>query len=60
MDEVVTGDLHDRCGGNPHRARGRQAMLGHPANLFIVHSLIWSAVIVLVFAPIAIARYRLG
>jgi ABC transporter DrrB family efflux protein len=37
-----------------------EALLGHPASHFIVRSLIWSAVIVLVFAPIAIARYRRG
>src|ERR687887_863502 len=37
-----------------------EALLGHPASYFIVRSLIWSAVIVLVFAPIAIARYRRG
>jgi ABC-type multidrug transport system permease subunit len=37
-----------------------QALLGHSASYFITRSLIWSAVIVLVFAPIAIARYRRG
>jgi hypothetical protein len=37
-----------------------EALLGHPAGYFITRSLIWSAVIVLVFAPIAIARYRRG
>jgi hypothetical protein len=37
-----------------------EALLGHPASYFITRSLIWSAVIVLVFAPIAIARYRRG
>jgi ABC-2 type transport system permease protein len=37
-----------------------EALLGHSASYFIVRSLIWSAVIVLVFAPIAIARYRRG
>jgi hypothetical protein len=37
-----------------------EALLGHPASYFIVRSLIWSAGIVLVFAPIAIARYRRG
>jgi ABC transporter DrrB family efflux protein len=37
-----------------------EALLGHPASYFIARSLIWSAVIVLVFATIAIARYRRG
>jgi ABC-2 type transport system permease protein len=37
-----------------------EALLGHPASYFIVRSLIWSVVIVMVFAPIAIARYRRG
>lgn len=37
-----------------------EALLGHPSSYFIIRSLIWSAVIVLVFAPIAIARYRRG
>ena len=37
-----------------------EPLLGHPAGYFITRSLIWSAVIVLVFAPIAIARYRRG
>jgi hypothetical protein len=36
-----------------------EALLGHrPASYLIVRPLIWSAAIVLVFAPIAIARYR--
>jgi ABC-2 type transport system permease protein len=37
-----------------------EALLGHPASYFVVRSLLWSAVIVLVFAPLAIARYRRG
>jgi ABC-2 type transport system permease protein len=37
-----------------------EALLGHPASYFIGRSVIWSARIVLVFAPIAIARYRRG
>jgi ABC-type multidrug transport system permease subunit len=37
-----------------------EALLGHPASYFISRSLIWSAAIVLIFAPIAIARYRRG
>jgi ABC-2 type transport system permease protein len=37
-----------------------EAFLGHPASYFVARSLIWSAVIVLVFGSIAIARYRRG
>jgi ABC-2 type transport system permease protein len=37
-----------------------EALLGHPASYYVTRSLIWSAVIVLIFAPIAIARYRRG
>lgn len=35
-----------------------EAMLGHPAGFFITRSLLWAAGIVLVFAPLAVARYR--
>jgi ABC-type multidrug transport system permease subunit len=37
-----------------------EALLGHPASYFIVRALIWSAVIVLVFGAIAVARYQRG
>jgi ABC-2 type transport system permease protein len=37
-----------------------EALLGHPASYFVVRSLVWSAVIVVVFATIGIARYRRG
>jgi ABC-2 type transport system permease protein len=37
-----------------------EALLGHPASYFVVRSLVWSAVIVLVFGSIGIARYRRG
>ncbi len=37
-----------------------EALLGHPASFFVVRSLIWSGVIVVVFATIGIARYRRG
>jgi ABC-2 type transport system permease protein len=33
-------------------------MLGHDANYFLTRALLWAAVIVAVFAPIAILRYR--
>lgn len=37
-----------------------EAMLGHDATYFVVRALIWSLAIVLVFAPIAVGRYRRG
>ena len=37
-----------------------ETLLGHPAGYFVTRSLIWSVVIVLVFATIGIARYRRG
>jgi ABC-2 type transport system permease protein len=37
-----------------------EALLGHPASYFVTRSLIWSAVIVVVFGAISIARYRRG
>ncbi|HET8915720.1 MAG TPA: ABC transporter permease [Propionibacteriaceae bacterium] len=37
-----------------------EALLGHPASYFVVRALIWSAVIVLVFGAIGVARYQRG
>jgi ABC-2 type transport system permease protein len=37
-----------------------ESFLGHPASYFLVRSLIWSVVIILVFGLIGIARYRRG
>jgi len=34
------------------------ALLGHPAAYFVTRSLLWAAGIVVVFAPLAVARYR--
>lgn len=34
--------------------------LGHEASYYVIRSLIWAVVLVLVFAPIAVARYRKG
>lgn len=34
-----------------------EALLGHPTSYFVIRSLIWSAGLVAVFAPLAIARY---
>lgn len=35
-----------------------EQMLGHPAEYYVVRSLVWSAVLIVVFAPLAVARYR--
>jgi len=37
-----------------------EALVGHPASYFVVRSLLWSAGLLLVFAPLAVARYRRG
>ncbi len=37
-----------------------QAILGHPAGYFAVRALLWSALITLIFAPIAARRYERG
>jgi ABC transporter DrrB family efflux protein len=37
-----------------------EAVLGHPAWYFVSRSLLWSAAIVAVFAPLAVARFRRG
>ena len=37
-----------------------QGVLGHPASYFVVRSLLWSAAIIAVTAPLAVARYRKG
>ena len=37
-----------------------EALLGHPAAYFMTRSLLWAAGIVVVFAPLAVARYRRG
>jgi len=34
-----------------------EALLGHPTSYFVIRSLLWSAGLVAVFAPLAIARY---
>ncbi len=35
-----------------------ETLLGHPAGFFVLRSLMWTAVIVLIFAPLAVAKYR--
>lgn len=37
-----------------------QRAIGHTASYFVLWGLVWSAVIVAVFAPLAVARYRKG
>jgi ABC transporter DrrB family efflux protein len=37
-----------------------QTLLGHPAGYFVVRALIWSAAIVAVSLPLAVAKYRRG
>ena len=37
-----------------------QGVLGHSAGYFVARSLVWSALLVAAFAPLAVARYRKG
>jgi ABC transporter DrrB family efflux protein len=37
-----------------------EALLGHGAGFYVARSLLWAAGIVVVFAPLAVARYRRG
>jgi ABC transporter DrrB family efflux protein len=37
-----------------------EQLLGHPAGWFVVRALAWAAAIVVVFAPLAVAKYRRG
>jgi ABC transporter DrrB family efflux protein len=37
-----------------------EALLGHTTGWYVVRSLLWAACIVVVFAPLAVARYRRG
>ena len=37
-----------------------QALLGHPAGYFVTRSLIWTAAIIAVALPVAVAKYRRG
>ena len=37
-----------------------QSVLGHPASYFVTHSLIWTAAILAVSVPLAVASYRRG
>jgi hypothetical protein len=37
-----------------------EALLGHGASFYVVRALAWSAAILAVFVPLAVARYRRG
>jgi ABC-2 type transport system permease protein len=37
-----------------------EALLGHPTSYFVVRSLLWSLGLIVVFAPLAVAKYRRG
>jgi ABC-2 type transport system permease protein len=37
-----------------------EALLGHGAGFYVARSLAWSAAILAVFVPLAVARYRRG
>jgi ABC-2 type transport system permease protein len=37
-----------------------EALLGHPTSYFLIRSLLWSAGLIAVFAPLAVAKYRRG
>lgn len=37
-----------------------EALIGHSASYFVLRALLWSAVLLAVFAPLAMARYRRG
>lgn len=40
--------------------RPAEVQLGHEASFYVIRALIWSVVLVGVFAPVAVARYRKG
>jgi ABC-2 type transport system permease protein len=42
------------------QGRPAELLLGHPAAYFVVSSLLWSAVLLALFAPLAVAKYRHG
>jgi ABC transporter DrrB family efflux protein len=37
-----------------------EALVGHPASYFVARSLVWSAALIAVFIPLAVARFRHG
>ena len=42
------------------QGRAAEVLLGHPASYWVSRSLLWSVVLVAIFAPMAVARYRKG
>src|SRR3954452_20094293 len=42
------------------QGRAAEILLGHPASYWVSRSLLWSVVLVAIFAPLAVARYRKG
>jgi ABC transporter DrrB family efflux protein len=42
------------------QGRAAEVLLGHPASYWVQRSLLWSVVLVAIFAPMAVARYRRG
>ena len=50
VDAVRALTLGSRAGG----------LLGHPASYYVVRALLWAAAILVLAAPLAVARYRRG
>jgi ABC-2 type transport system permease protein len=42
------------------QGRAAEVLLGHPASYWVSRSLLWCVVLVGVFGPLAVARYRKG
>ena len=42
------------------QGRAAEILLGHPASYWVTRSLLWCVVLVAIFAPLAIGRYRKG
>ena len=49
-----------RSGRSLTQGPAAEAMLGHDASWHVTRSLLWSAAILAVFVPLAVARYRRG
>jgi len=61
---IGAGSVSYRLAPGPcfRRGQGRaaEALLGHTAGFYVLRSLAWPAAIIVVFAPLAVARYRRG
>jgi len=55
--DLVVGALSD---SDSMVADEAEVLLGHSASYWVSRSLLWSVVLVAVFAPLAVARYRKG